>query len=201
MRKLFGKKVNLDQPTIVFPISVFLIVLICTFLLIPKVASTVFPAKRQLTLNEFLKNTQEKNTINAQSYWKFREFYSPGYFNFDKNGLSIKEDDYNGISLTEQLSLNNLVFLEFTSPYLTSLDILTTENELGKIINTNPSDGKIIFQAKNQIIIENEETIKIMFLKSEDEMKTANGFFDYGGEDKELVKNKIWLNVTRLIKP
>lgn len=201
MRKLFGNKagaISQELNSRFFIIGVTIIVVASFLTLVPKVSSTLFPQKRIMVWNEFLGNTQKKGLIDPQEYWRFREFYSPGYFEFSKNGLPLTQDslDSNETDLVRQLYPDNLVFLKFNSSYLSSFDVLTEENELDKIVSIDLRDAKILFQAKNQIIFEENNTVKIMFLKSIDEMKKANGYFDYGERDIELIRGKYWLNIT-----
>lgn len=180
---------------------VVLLIIIGLFLVLnPKVSSTLFPIKRQMVLQTFINNTKQNNKIDSQKFWEFREFYSPGYFNFNKNGLTSSQikaaRDKSGVSI----NLKNIdrFFLTFTSPHLTSLEALVTTNKLTDVINTATFDSKSIIFSNNNTLIFKDKNIHIIFLKSESDMQRANGFFDYSEADKNLVNGKYWLEVTTI---
>lgn len=192
---------------ILFFIALFLTVVVCFFLLVPKVASDLFPWKRQVILQNFLQETEKAQEINAQSFWEFREFYSPGYYTFDRNGLSgspvERIEKKVGIQINNphiQTTYIDKTFLIFTSPHLTSIDALVTTNDLTKIIVMNSLHPvTTFFSAKNELIYKDANgNIHILFVKSIQEMKTANGYFDYTGTDASLLKGKYWLDATVL---
>jgi len=185
-------------------LSFFILILIMIIglfmILSPKVSSQLFPFKRQAILNEFITDTRQKGSIDPQGYWKFREFYSPGYFTFSKNGLEktliSQAKEKIGIKYHEENI--DLTFSVFSSILIDSLDMLTTQTDLDKVIDQNklPKEN-IIFMNKNSLIYkETPKIIKIVFLLSNSEMKRANGFFYYTDQDKELVRNKNWFNIT-----
>jgi hypothetical protein len=166
----------------------------------PKISSLLLPVKRQMVLNSFLKEVETKKNLDGYDYWKFREFYSPGYFSFSKTGISeilLK-------SLTSKLGMvcnssTVSAYLVFSSESLNSLDMLTKQTDLKKIINTRiiPKTN-IILSAKNVIIYKTDpKVIKIAFLLDGSKMPEVSGFSDY--IDKDLVKGKNWLNITSLI--
>lgn len=176
------------------------VIIIGTFLLFtPKVASTLFPFKRHLVWKAFIHDVREKQRIDPQSYWKFREFYSPGYFILSKTGLSQadlkKTEAFLPVSLPSQPTL--IPFAAFTSKYLHSVDSLASRSALSSFI-TIPSGRQVLFKNNNSVISLSGKTVTILFLMPESEMEKANGFFDYGGVDKKAVQGKYWLNVTSL---
>jgi hypothetical protein len=158
------------------------IVVILYLIFQPKLSSRFFGMRRTFLWNNFLNETIQKKKINSQSFWELREFYCPGHFVFDK-----------GASL--------LPFLRYDCDLLKSEDSLTNLNNLSGYVNLKEIDpDDILFNTKNEIIYKNKKNswVVIMFLKSIEEMKTANGYFDYNEKDKELVENKYWLNATRI---
>ncbi|MDP2649550.1 MAG: hypothetical protein Q8P10_01775 [bacterium] len=180
-----------------------LIIIIGLFLFLsPKISSQLFPLKRQAILNDFINSTKQKGSIDPQEYWKFRDFYSPGYFIFSRSGieetLALQTKEKIGIKYNEKNI--DLIFLDFSSPLVNSLDMLTTSAELNEIIDQEQLQAKnIIFMNTNSLIYEeNPRIIKIVFLLDNNDMKKANGFFDYGEKDKKLVENKNWLNITTI---
>lgn len=200
-----SKKQSISNITISEPIFfvILLAIIILSFLLlVPKVAARLFPFKRQMVWNSFISGAAGSQTISPQSFWEFREFYSPGYYQFDRNGLApthiLSIETKLGISINQKNI--DRVFLTFTSPYLTSIEALTTTNKIGEIINISSLDEKELLLSRNNEIIYKDSNgiVHIVFLKSIDEMKTANGFFDYNDRDQSIVKSKYWLDDTAI---
>jgi hypothetical protein len=90
--------------------------------------------------------------------------------------------------------------LLFSSQKLESLDMLTKQLSLGKLIDQNQLQKKnVIFANSNSLIYQQDsKTIKIIFLLSNSDMQKANGFFDYKGNDKHLTEGESWFNITSL---
>lgn len=102
-----------------------------------------------------------------------REFYCPGSFTLDK----AKNP-----------------FLVYSCKWLRSEDYLTTSSIL---TNDYPLDPKyVLLQTSNILLYKTNQKLSITFIVSGDEMKKAVGVFDYLEKDKELVKNKYWLDKT-----
>ena len=186
---------------VVFFIILCTIIIVSFVTLSPKISTQLFSFKREAILNEFIHKIQ-KNGLNPQEYWKFREFYSPGYFNFSKDGINnplLKQTKekvgvkYNGVNI-------DLTFLIFSSPRVNSLDMLTSKTDLSKIIDQSKlSKRNILFMEKNTLIYrEDTGNIKIAFLLSNNEMKKANGFFDYRDMDKKITEGENWFNITSI---
>lgn len=180
-----------------------LIIIIVSFLIFtPKVASMLFPLKRQMILQTFISSTKQSNKIDPQKFWEFREFYSPGYFNFNRNGLTntqIKtEESKTGILVN--MKYVSRIFLTFTSPHLNSFEALVTTAKLSDVIDTAMLGSKETIFSNNSTLIykDSEERTHIIFLKPLSEMQRANGFFNYNDTDKSLVEGKNWLEVTIL---
>lgn len=184
-----------------FFIILFAIIVLSFVALSPKISAKLFNFKREILLNEFIKDTKT-NGINPQEYWRFREFYSPGYFNFSKDGIKnpLLEQAKEKIGIKYNDKNIDLTFLVFFSPRINSLDMLTTQTDLSKVIGEKHLvKEQIIFMNKNSLIYkEGQGTIWITFLLSTDEMKKANGFFDYKDRDKEITQGKKWLNITSI---
>jgi hypothetical protein len=190
---------KLKEPSYFVPL-VILAVIVCFFTLIPKFTSSIYPQKRAAILNQFIDSTRQNKFLDSQEYWKFREFYSPGYYTFDRNGIEkgITLKFLNSINMTLNDKSAN-VFLKFTSPKLLSLDILTTRRTLSNAITENESDKNIIYKdPTTKIFREAPNTIVMLFLKTASDMKKANGFFDYQNEDKNITDGKYWLNITEI---
>ena len=168
--------------------------------LTPKVSARLFSFVSDSRLNTYLQETHLSEKIDARKYWEFREFYSPGSFHFSKTGLPHQTVsgvlNKAGLSLSSDFKLSP--FLVFTSPKLESVDFLSERSTLEHIVpELKQNDGSIILKTTNEIMYHKDSsTIVMVFLKSPNEMRTANGFFDYRIADKELTKDKYWFNVT-----
>jgi len=179
---------------------VLLAVIIATFVLLsPKISNSLFSPKRQATLSEFINNSKA-NGIRGQDYWKFREFYSPGYFNFsktgiDKNLLNAAKEKI-GIEYNEKHI--DLAFLVFNSPSTNSIDMLTKQNKLDSLVDVSRlRKENIIYKSTTGLIYkENANNIKIIFLLNNSEMKKANGFFNYSEGDDKITNGENWFNIT-----
>ena len=174
-----------------------IVITICFVIFAPRVSALLFSPKREMTFNSFLDKTKQEQKINPQEFWKFREFYSPGYFELKDQGLDNSEIK----SATQEIGLspNDVIFTSlFRSKHSISLDGLTENETLGEVVDLN-SIQNVTFQNENSAIFTNNsgETIMI-FLLPISEMKKANGFFEYDGKDKELLENKYWFSITKI---
>ncbi|MBU2632446.1 hypothetical protein KKG52_01905 [Patescibacteria group bacterium] len=185
-----------------FFLILLIIIIISFFILSPKISTQLFSLKRQIMLNKFISNSRV-NGINPQEYWKFREFYSPGYFTFSRNEINVNllNITQKKVGIEYDIDKINLSFLVFSSPLVNSIDSLTEQTDLNSIINLEElSNAKdIILKNKNSIIYkENSKTIKVIFLLKNEEMKKANGFFEYTDSDIKITDGKNWFNATSI---
>jgi len=150
-----------------------------------------------MVYDSFISKTQSNGSINPQEFWKFREFYSPGYFRLRDQGL--QNSDINSALDEIELNPKNIIYTSlFRAKHTVSLDGLTEAKSLEEIFDIN-SFQNVIFQNKNTIIFTNNYGDKFMiFLLPISEMKKANGFFEYDGKDKNLLENKSWFNITKI---
>jgi hypothetical protein len=190
------------QSNLGFSIFLFILIVLLFSLLSPKVSSLLFPFKRQTILNEFINNIKTEKSINPQNYWKFREFYSPGSFNFSKTGLSpsLVEQAVKKIGIKYDNQKITLTDLLFSSQKLNSLDMLTKQTNLNDIVDLKQfKKEQVLLEGGNYLVYqENAKTIKIIFLLPNSELEKANGFFDYKDTDKKITEGENWFNVTSI---
>lgn len=183
-------------------LGLFAIIIVCFLLFVPKVASTLFPFKRQMILHDFMSTVKQQKTIEPQKFWEFREFYSPGYYTVSKTGLSQSQIQSveNKVGVTLANTPGTDIFLIFTSPHLSSLEALVTTNSLSDAVTVgNTQKTKILLSTSNETVFtDTQGNTYIIFLKPVSAMQTANGFFDYNDADKALVQGKYWLDITKL---
>ena len=150
-----------------------------------------------MTYNSFVSKTQNNQKLDPQEFWKFREFYSPGYFELKDQGLE-NSDVQSAVDEIDLIPEDVTYTSLFRAKHSVSLDGLTEVQSLDEIIDTK-SIQNITFQNENTVIFTNEKNYRIIiFLLPVSEMKKANGFFEYDGKDKNLLENKNWLNITML---
>lgn len=191
---------NTERNTIVFFVAAAIIILTAFLLFTPKIAAKLFPFKRQAVYNNFLKTVQTDKKVNPQTFWEFREFYSPGYFTLSKAGLPMSETQKAErlIGIPLKPGAIELPFAFFQSEKTVSLDALSNKAMLSQVA-ANPNPGNIIFSNNSSLIYqEGGKTIKIIFIKPESEMKKAVGFFEYNDVDKKITQGKYWLNITTI---
>jgi len=75
--------------------SFFIILILTSFflfvILTPKLSIRLFPFFRQNQFNQFKKYLLTASDFNPQIFWRFREFYCPGYFVFNRQGIDFDE--------------------------------------------------------------------------------------------------------------
>jgi hypothetical protein len=190
MERLY-RRVTTHQD-VVFGILVLFITLLIYIVGHPKASATMWQLQRQTSLNSFLQQVMDKQTLDVQDYWRFREFYSPGYFTFNPDTV--------GVSSTlkiKQVAAPTSDLLYFHSPMLTSTDELISTVHLP--FPNDITQPQIIFQDPTTVIYrKNEKEIDIVFIRPVNEMMRANGFFDYTVPEREQLRGFYWLNTTTI---
>ncbi len=178
-----------------FLIFLFLMVTLFVFLE-PKVSARLFPFVRTSRLNSFLTDVLTSQKIDGRKYWEFREFYSPGVFTYDKKG--IKDSIVQGLVQNDVFidGQDILPFLFFDSSFLQSIDSLTGMTSVTRFIKTDSKN--VLINTTVLFISKNNKEILLVFLLPYIDMERTNGFFDYQEKDKTLVKDKNWLNITKI---
>ncbi len=189
-------KINSILPpnySISFSLSLIGVVLIF-ILLEPKVSSMLFPWRREVILQNFESLTKSSRQIDPQEFWKFREFYSPGSFIVEKKGLTDPE-----LSTVKNIFIlhgNYLPVEIFSSNKIKSIESLVDSEKLTNFI-PKPND-KILLNSPSQIMYESGNYLFIEFIMPVSQMQKADGFFDYTGDDKDMLKGKFWFSVNRI---
>ena len=176
----------------------FFLTLTLFIFLTPKLSIKILSFLKEKRLKQFedyLKNTAE---FNPQIFWRFREFFCPGYFKIDKSGIKIDDNELKLLDFLDKLK-NNLFFAKYQCNYLKSYEGLTKENKLESFFKDDFKKKFIIIkEAKNFIYFKDKKNqlIYLVFLLPSQKMKKAVGFFDYDEKDKKLVDDKNWINIT-----
>lgn len=177
-----------------FLLFVILITILTSFILfVPKVSSILIPQKRAALLQNFINDMQKKQDIDLRQYWEFREFYSPGSFNYEKNGLFNKNDMRIMSLISQDPSVTPKLL--FSSERVTSIGGRTKVKKL----SAKNSYPNILLQTSSLVLSENETTIFLIFLKPVSEVKKANGFLQYEQTHDEK-QGDLWLEITTIQK-
>ncbi len=189
------------SPLIIYIFLIFtLIASSLTF--VPAISTLTLPFTREKLFREFVNEIKNIDYLNAQTYWKFREFYSPGSLIFSKRGISsdLISNTLAIINIPISLSTMHNAFLVYKSPKLVSIDFLVEEHDLSQIINDELNSKTILYSNSNTVLYQENNFYKLIFLKPQQEMKRTVGFFDYDKADREFTDKKYWLNLTRIEK-
>lgn len=173
---------------------ILVVALIALFgVLQPSISARIFPQKRELVLKNFLQQVQQKQELSPQDFWQFREAYSPGSFSFDEQTASVA-----GVLNLYHLDSPKTVLLEYHSPLVTSKDEVMDEVSAFELwLSINQNIQRTIFaDPTTHVFYDQQNVLRIVFIKSIDEMKTANGFFDYTKQEQNLLRGKVWVNET-----
>lgn len=183
---------------------ILLAIIVISFVILqPKLSAWTLPFKRQMIWQSFIKDTQKNNKINARNFWEFREFFNPGSFIFERDGLSQKQtnDQLEKLNVSLKKDVTSLPFLIYDSGKMKSLEALVGNNDLNNVINNLNIDNKnIIYRNGSSIIYyDGNKTAALIFIKPTDEMVTANGFYNYRNKDDiKIYTGKYWLSISRI---
>lgn len=169
----------------------------------PRVASSFYPWHYTQSQQKFLDELRQQKNLSPQQYWQFREFYSTGNFSFNPEIVTFGETQ----KITTLPHDQNLL-LSFESPRLSSKDWIVKINPAKPIgeefvgillkYDQEYNQDKLIFSNETTRIFKTSQgQYFLIFAKTIDEMKTANGFFDYVGSEQTLLENTVWVNETR----
>ena len=184
-----------------FPLIILLLTLLSFIFFHPGIRPKWDQNYRSQLFNNFIKKTIEQNQIDPQAYWLFRERYSPGTFEPNQETVGFFQT-FKIIKLEESKTTD---LLYYNSPFLMSTDSITTDKDiLNKIKEENSEE--VLLSSENLLITESKNeknpelrNIKIWFLLAIEEMKLANGFFDYTADELKLLENSFWLNYSEII--
>ena len=185
-----------------FYIILFLIILLGFFLLVPKVATRLFPFERSPILNAFISDSKKNQKIDGRQFWMMREYFSPGAFTFKKEGYTINEVRSVLSNLDVSIKANPFFFpfLVFHSDRLESVEALTETNKLNQIF-FSPGKNKncIIDQTSTYMCYKDSHTLTIIFIKPMKEMMVTNGFYDYKTDEvRRLTNDRHWLVISKI---
>ena len=130
-----------------------------------------------------------------------REFYAPGSFEINKNGFSRKDlPEYVQQMLPLSAQEYFTPFLIFASNKWESVEFLTpiTPSDLA-IFRVDEPKKDIVLDTSTDIIYRKDGYVYIIFLRPIEVMQQTNGFLDYKEYDKELVRGKDWLVISRIL--
>lgn len=155
----------------------------------PKISSMYFPVVLSYHLRSFLNQVQTTNDINLKSYWKFREFYSPGNFQLNPDVASVG-NTMTINSIDPDLEQQPLTY--YHSKYLESTDYVVDKSWS---IPEAESGSEIIFSDNNTLFYRTRDNVfRLIFIRDIDEMEDVHGLFDYTSQEKELLQDRLWFH-------
>lgn len=179
----------------VISLMVVLMPLIAFMFFQPSVRASWDSNYRKNLLVDFITDVKSSGKINPQKYWYFRERYSPGSFTFNKNAIDLLQT-FRIIDLDVD-KRTDLLF--YDSRYLDSTDSVLPASQSAEfktqVIAQNQSE--VILESDNFVLHKpNDKTVELVFILPIEEMKRANGFFDYLESENQLLEDKVWFNKT-----
>jgi len=168
----------------------------------PKLSAQLFTFKRQALWSEFQQNVKSSKAIDGPTFWKFREFYYPGYFTFEV--LSFDTARIN--PALEKLSIeflpksNPYVFLMYSSDKFNSLEALVDTKDLPRTLKDGyTSKGEILVNDSSNSMYVSGKKARIIFMKPALEMVKANGYYDYRDpDDRRIIQGKYWVSISEV---
>jgi hypothetical protein len=184
-----------------FLVWLFIIFLGGLILLHPKITMMLLAAQRRSTFEHFASSAEHQKNIDGKRFWEFREFYSPGSFVFRKTGVDRHEVDRLLKDISIRLYPDTYIFPYqiYYSPRITSIESLVTIATISAFMKIPSTKNYCYVLTSSQYMCQSERMVTIAFIKPLDEMKKTNGFYDYAREDvRQIVKDKMWLNITQI---
>jgi len=180
--------------TFSFLILLISIIIASFILFVPKISSILIPQKRTEILQNFISDTHKKKDIDLQLYWKFREFYSPGSFIYQPEGLD--NPDLQLITIARILSKDFKPILMFHSSRIDSIGGYTSTSALNQ--DSITAQNKILLHTPTLYLssLPNNGYL-LIFLKPVEKVKKANGFIPTIETKKE---KDYWLEISKIKK-
>ena len=170
----------------------------------PKIRATLDPAYRKTRIETFVQHAIGNHAIDPQEFWETRDIVGRGSITADSAGLSLYEKT-NALSMVDAQMLDSkdiFVFFSYTSPMWYSVEGLVPAKNANEITQTYVDNmlasGDVVLNTERDIIVKTDAGYTILFLKPIDQMQKTNGFLDYNGAQKELVKDKVWVSISRI---
>lgn len=159
----------------------------------PKVAALVTP-KSQARLFKLIGETKTKNSVDIRDFWQFREFYSPGTYTYNPNGVKIPPTL---ISLSKPNMFKSV--LSFSSPKLISVGGHTKLSSIPQTILPQGTSQILVNKPQTLLIKETQDSYLLIFVRSIMDEKKANGFLQHE-TDKDNEAGNYWLSITRIAR-
>jgi len=176
-----------------------------TLCLQPHVKALVFgELSRPVSLEKFIADVEAKQGIDEKSFWKFRERYAPGSFTFN-SGVAFL-----GTQVIQKLPTAGEPLHTFTSAHLVSQDFVLVRDPslepvdqakafLASQASLPTSEASILFSNEtNLMYTTTDNQTVIFFFRPIEELYTVDGLFDFTEDERELLKDRFWVNLTIL---
>jgi len=177
---------------------------VVAFLTQPRIQAYL-PGQQRRSLDAFIETVKTNKAVDPKSYWQFREFYSLGNFSFDPHVVNFGETQ-----IIAAVPDPQTVLLKYDSPRLQSTDYIvkrdlkmTEQQQMAEVVvatMTNETGNVTTLATGPNLVLAQDAShhYLLVFANSIEQMRTANGFFNYTPEEQKLLQNTFWLNVTHL---
>lgn len=187
----------------VWTIILGIVVLGLFLFLSPKISRVIVPNIKSRDWSTFQEKLVKNKTVDPQTYWEFREFYSPGVFTINNEGIQDASVKSFYAALPEGFqSQPELSFSQFKSPLLTSIDGLTSQTSIKEIVNHEEvSTTNIVTQSNTLLLYKiNNNKYLLILLFTPEQMKKTNGFWNYQ-KDMNAINNRNWISTSIISLP
>lgn len=145
----------------------------------PAISSQLLQPLRQNQARQFVSTLEQRSILDPQSYWKFREFYSPGSFIFsNKFHVPPQQIPDDLLPIFDKLEQSATIspFLVFNSSHFHSVDSLLSK-QIDLTLFVDPSLHYLV-KTPQLLLGESDGKYSLIFLVPISELKKAYGFFD-----------------------
>ena len=158
----------------------------------PDFQTTFFSWQRARTLDSFITSLTTQG-LDAETYWEFRERFSPGHFVRNETNT-----DFRGTFKITSLEEDANDLLYYSSEYLRSTDGLLFGDPNSKLSEFKAAmTGEIVAENEDFILLKlSQKEYVLAFITTTEEMKQANGMFDYTSDEREIIGDASWFNVS-----
>jgi hypothetical protein len=178
----------LDRLTKLHSTLLFLMLILAVLTLHPGIRPRWDSRYQENLKTAFINELIYTQKIEPRTFWLFRERYSPGFFTFNPEAVAI----FQTFRIINRQDHGQTDLLYYHSPYLTSTESLVTDYQVLLQKAAGSNNKQYLAQADNFLLYQgNNSTLELWFVLPIEEMKVANGLFDYD-ESEMVILNDVW---------
>lgn len=180
------------SPTRLFFIVASLIILLSVVFFHPFFKARYNQKYRHALFTEFSQSL-ESDGFDAETYWFFRERFSPGTF-LREEATTDFFSTFRIVTTTDPIT----PLFVYESEFLRSVEGIATKDS-----NTQLEDipqqfpGEVVSRSDEYILQKLSDTLYVFaFVVPTETMQEVNGMFDYVASERELLEDRVWYNAT-----